>query len=366
VTRRGIRSLALAAVLQLMAGVTCAVVLQEPAPTAPAVQARARALPPAVDPAQAARRARTDAVERLLQARGEALLSRDRAAFLATVDPSATALLARQGEVFDALEQVPLGSWDYELLATTPVPDPQLDRRYGAGQWWAPQVWLRYGLAEFDTRPTVVEHHLTFVRRDGRWLLGADDDFASVGRATPRALWDRGPVVAVTRPGILVLGHPGQAPLMRDVAGLAALAVPDVSAVWGEQWSEQVVVLVPADATELAGLLGSDGDLSRIAAVATAELTGTGDYDPAGDRVLVNPTPFTTLSPLGRQVVLTHEVAHVATRAATGPSVPAWLAEGLADHIAYLDVDVPLALAARELKADVLAGWQASLQRLLG
>lgn len=193
------------------------------------------------------------------------------------------------------------------------------------------------------------------MRRDARWLLAADDDFAAVGRPTPDALWDRGPVVAVRAPGTLALGHPESATLLREAADLASAAIPRVTAVWGQQWQQEVVLVVPRDTAELAGLLGSGRELSRIAAVATAELSGA-DYAPAGDRVLVNPEPFSTLSRLGRQVVLTHEVTHVATRRATGPAMPSWLAEGLADTVAYREVDIPLALSARELRADVRAG----------
>jgi hypothetical protein len=54
--------------------------------------------------------------------------------------------------------------------------------------------------------------------------------------------------------------------------------------------------------------------------------------------------------------VLTHEVVHVTTRAATGPDVPTWLVEGLADHVGYLDAGVPLETAARELARDVREG----------
>ena len=354
-TARGVRLIALAVTLQLGAGVLTAVVL-DPVPPPSAATSRARALPQAAS-AAAVTGARTAAVRLLLAARSDAVMTRARAGFLATVDPSATALRTRQAASFDALSAVPLASFDFELEPLSQRPaDVQLDTRYGRGQWWAPQVWFSYRLEGFDERPTVVEQHLTFVRRGGRWLLGADDDFAAVGLSTPRALWDRGPVHAERAPGVLVLGHPESARLMRNVAMLVGVAVPRVTAGWGTGWSQRVVVLVPRDATELAGLLGSDNDLSRIAAVATAELAGGGAYDPSGDRVLVNPSTFSTLNQLGRQVVLTHEVTHVATRRATGPAVPSWLAEGLADHLAYRDVDLPLQVSARELAQDVRAG----------
>ncbi len=373
VTRpRTVRLVAAAVVLQLSAGLLSAVVVREPTappPTPASVRAapdqqveRAAGAPLEVAPAPTPATAQPDAgrgaqVEQLLQARSAAILGRDRAAFLATVDPKAFALAARQAAMFDALAEVPLASWDYSLNRLSRQPaDAALDQRYGRNQWWAPAVSLSYAVAGFDERPSTDEHHLTFVRRDGRWLLGADDDFDATGGRTPRALWERGPVVAVRAPGVLVLGHQNS-PLLRDVAAQAAAAIPRVTAVWGTQWPQRVVVLVPASAGEMASLIDSTQDLSQIAAVATAEFSGQSGADgTATDRILVNPETFPKLGQLGRRVVLTHEVTHVAVRRATGPLVPAWLAEGFADYIGYKDVTVPLSVAARDLRKDVRAG----------
>jgi hypothetical protein len=138
---------------------------------------------------------------------------------------------------------------------------------------------------------------------------------------------------------------------------VTAAAVPRVDAVWGTEWRRGAVVLVPTSGTEMGELLGSDGNLSQIAAVATAELGGgMEEFDPSGDRILVNADTFGRLGQLGRRVVLTHELTHVATRRATGPAVPGWLAEGFADYIGYREVDLPLALSARELRADIQDG----------
>ena len=41
-----------------------------------------------------------------------------------------------------------------------------------------------------------------------------------------------------------------------------------------------------------------------------------------GDRVVLNPATFPELSPVGRLVVLTHEMTHVAARAGTGRTLP--------------------------------------------
>ena len=359
---RAVRVLALLAALQLLVGLGVVGLVETRGESAPAsAAARARVAPPLAEAdarERAERVARRDAVQALLEVRSTALLARDRERFLSVVDPAATALRERQAALFDALAEVPLKTWQYVLGPSVGTPrDRQLDERYGAAQWWAPDVTLEYALEGFDDRPTVAEHHLTFVRRDGRWLLGADDDFAAVGLDTPRALWDRGPVVAERVGDVLVLGRPQVRRLLRDVATLTAAAVPRVNAVWGTDWRKGAVVLVPSSSQELAELLDSDSDYSQIAAVATAELAGgTGEFDPAGDRILVNPDTFRRLGQLGRRVVLTHELAHVATRRATGPAVPAWLAEGFADYIGYRDVELPLGLTARELRRDVRAG----------
>lgn len=357
---RATRLVALALAVELLAGFTAVALVERP-PAAPPQDgaARARVAPVEVSPADAVARAeRERAVRQLLADRAGAVVRRDRAAFLAVVDPAAGALRARQGALFDALEEVPLRVWRYELDAGTERPaDLVLDRKYGRDRWWAPDVALEYALEGFDERPTTAEHHLTFVLRDGRWLLAADDDFAQVGLVTPRALWDRGPVASERVADVLVLGRPEARRLLRSIAGLTAAAVPRVDSVWGRGWRRGAVVLVPTSGAEMSELLGADTDLSQIAAVATAELAGGADeFDPSGDRILVNPDTFTRLGQLGRQVVLTHELSHVATRRATGPAVPAWLAEGLADYIGYRDVDLPLALSARELRQDVRAG----------
>lgn len=359
---RASRLVAVLLVLQLSAAVGAAALVEPPAPLAPrASTTQARVAPPVAaehPESLQSREARLAAVEQLLADRAGALLRRDQAAFLAVLDPAATALRDRQSKLFEALEQVPLSVWRYRVDAATQRPsDREMDRRYGRDRWWAPDVTLEYSLAGFDDRPTASIHYLTFVQRDGRWLIGADDDFAAVGLETTRALWDRGPVVAERVDDVLVLGRPAARRLLRNVAALGAAAVPRVSDVWGSSWRQGVVVLVPSSAKEMQELLGSTDDLSQIAAVATAELAGgSGGFDPSSDRVLVNPDTFGRLGQLGRQVVLTHEVTHVATRRATGPAMPVWLAEGLADYIGYQAVDLPLALSARELRKDVRAG----------
>jgi hypothetical protein len=104
----------------------------------------------------------------------------------------------------------------------------------------------------------------------------------------------------------------------------------------------------------MAELIGDDGDgLAQIAAVTT------GSFDEGltrGDRVVINPEAWATLGALGRRVVLTHELTHVATRASSARSVPIWLSEGFADYVAYAALDVATTTVASDLLAAVRAG----------
>jgi hypothetical protein len=105
----------------------------------------------------------------------------------------------------------------------------------------------------------------------------------------------------------------------------------------------------------MAGLLGSPASQYRgIAAVTTGEVGGP-PTAPA-DRVIVNPDAYALLGPLGKQVVLTHETTHVATRAHTTPATPLWLSEGYADWIGYLGTGRTPAQAAPELAHAVEEG----------
>ena len=359
------RVVSLLLALQLLASVTAAVLLApqdgaaRPGPAAVDAAGEVRGAPaPAPAPVPDPRAQREQAVQALLDARAAAVLARDREAFLAGVWSGAPEFAARQAELFDNLAGVPLASWAYDLDPTTERgTNAELDARYGQGRWWAPEVLLTFALAEFDPEPTYAPQRLTFVLFGDTWALAADDDFDAVGLSSTRGLWDAGPVVAYRGRSTLVLSHPGSEELARQIADSVDAAVPRVTSVWGTEWTQTVVVLVPDDQTELDRMLGGTTDLTKIAAVATAELTDLdGGYRAVGNRVIVNPPNFAKLGRLGRQVVLTHEVAHVATRAATGPDAPTWLVEGLADYIGYLDVPVPLTTAAREVRTAVQEG----------
>ncbi|MDQ1689516.1 MAG: hypothetical protein QOK42_2491 [Frankiaceae bacterium] len=297
------------------------------------------------------------AVIALLGRRATAVRRHDITSFMATVDPLAPqAFKAAQRSSALALRVVPLSSWTYELDPDK-AHDLPADRvpRYGGAATWSPDVLLSYQIAGFDPQPTVDEIYPTFVQRSGQWYLGAVDDLVSSGLTTQKGPWDFGPLLVTRTRSSIVFGHKGSTALARLVGGEIDRAVPRVDAVWRRPWAHKAVVILPATQQELETLI-DEPNLDQIAAVATAESAARADgtqQAPVGDRVMVNPKNFRELGPLGRRVVLTHELTHIATRSSTAGGVPSWLVEGFADYVGYLGAGVPVKVAASELADDL-------------
>jgi len=290
------------------------------------------------------------ALRQVLDQHAAAVLHHDRAAFLAGIDPQAQRYRARQQQVFADLAQVPLAGWTYTVVRTGAFPLPPAAD--GVRQA-AAEVRVGYRISGYDTRPVLSTAYLTFTRRAGRWYLAGDDDGASSGHRTDVQLWDQGPVRVVHGTRTLVLGlAPDKA--LREYAADADRAVPEVTRAWGGDWPRKVVVEAPATLDQMAALLNVSATAYQgIAAVTTGEL-GVGAA-PA-DRVIVNPQAFGLLSTFGKQVVLTHETTHVATRQSTDGNTPLWLSEGTADWVAYRDSGRTAPEIAPELAADIQAG----------
>ncbi|MEU3618314.1 hypothetical protein ABZ725_39235 [Streptomyces sp. NPDC006872] len=274
--------------------------------------------------------ARAD-VQRVLDRRAAALLGHDASAYAATGAAAGYA----------AVRAVPLAGWAYRVTA--------LQR---SGDSATADAELSYRVDGYDKAPVTVGRTLRLARDGaGRWSVTSEKPAAKAGEQ----LWDQGVVRVVRGAHSLVLGVGQSDARLRSFAELADGAVPAVSAAWGTDWAGHVVVLVPKSLEGMAGLLGSPASAYRgIAAVTTGE-TGGGAKTPA-DRVVVNPDAYDLLGQVGRQVVLTHETTHVATRAHTNAATPLWLSEGFADWVGYRETGRTPAEAAPELQQAVRDG----------
>ena len=301
---------------------------------------------------------RNAALRDLLDRRERAVARHDLTSFLATDDPAQPRFRAQQQREFAALAAVPLASWNYDIDLSLGLPPTPQTRRYRVPTFAPAQFDIRYAIKGFDDKPTSIVQTPTFVQRGGRWYVASFTDYAKAGNPSALGIWDFGPLRTVRKGSVLVIGHPQSLSMMREIADITATSIPKVTAVWGRGWSRKVVVLVPSTQRELADIVDDHEDLSQIAALASAEVTTCpAAPNPVGGRIAINPHNWPTLSSLGRRVVLTHELTHVATRADTNSCMPTWLIEGFADYIGYQQVpSLPLRVIDSELAADVRAG----------
>ncbi|WP_432082606.1 hypothetical protein [Streptomyces sp. WAC 04229] len=271
-------------------------------------------------------------VQKVLDRRAAAVLGHDRAAYART----------GTGTAFGNLSAIPLADWSYRVT--------DVDR---SGDTATAAVELRYRVDGYDRGAVTANRTVALSREgaDGEWSVDSDRPAKESGQQP----WDQGTVRVVRGTHSLVLGVGQSTGALRAFAGLADRAVPAVSDAWDGDWARRVVVLVPRSVEGMAGLLGSPASSYRgIAAVTTGE-TGGREHAPA-DRIIVNPDAYGLLGTLGKQVVLTHETTHVATRADTTAATPLWLSEGYADWVGYRGSDRDPDEAAPELRGEVSEG----------
>ena len=295
--------------------------------------------------------ARMAAAQDLLSARAAAVKTRNKNAWMATVDDFASAFRGRQSTVFDNLLKLPLGEFSY---GTVGLATPLAEKR---AQAVGPKAWVlkapgTYSLAGFDRAPRSFDATYTLVQRPNGWRIADDTD---TGGATAMQMWDLPHMKVVKGRSGMVIGNAPEA-RMRDYSTTVDSAVRRVTGVWGKDWNAHVVIVTPSTTKEFASLLfrSSDKGLDQVAAITQ------GVIDPGqraqGDRVVINPKAFTALQPIGRRVVITHELTHVAARSSTTRSVPIWLSEGMADYVGYSGLDLPRARVAADLLVLVRQG----------
>lgn len=126
----------------------------------------------------------------------------------------------------------------------------------------------------------------------------------------------------------------GSTPVADGIALQADTAARRLQRVWPQPWSGRVHVEAPATEAEFIRTTGgAPGRLTGVAASTIAKL-GVDGY--ANDiRIVVDPGVWDELTLQGRQIVLNHEVVHVALLDRPRAPRPTWLVEGMAEYLAY-------------------------------
>jgi hypothetical protein len=160
---------------------------------------------------------------------------------------------------------------------------------------------------------------------------------ASVGTATPTPL-----VVGDDRTVTMIsLGGPRTDGLLTRVGATIGQAVAAVETFWGSDWSHEILIVAAGTDAEFAAQAGTATAAGAdIAAVAVADQVDPGRELVTGQRIVLAPGANQMSDPALR-IVLTHELFHYASRAATALDAPRWLTEGVADYVARPATAIP-------------------------
>jgi hypothetical protein len=212
---------------------------------------------------------------------------------------------------------------------------------------WSAAVEARWRFAG-DTGSVPAQSEVTV-----RFVPSTDDRVGIAGFGDPSAgrvpTWLAGGVEVAQRPGVLVVAAGEGTAARQDAERYLRLAVTGVRVVRRvlPSWHGRVVLEVPASSAALDRAMDVEpGTTGGIAAV-TVPVDGSAGTD-SPVHVFVNPEVFDRLRPTGAQVVVSHEVVHLATGAARSDAEP-WLVEGFADYVALRDVDVPVTTSAGQV-----------------
>jgi hypothetical protein len=292
-------------------------------------------------------------VPRLLASRARAVLDGDRAAFLATVDPRKAAYYREQATLFARMRTVPFSSFSYRVRDWRDHAGPRATRRYAPDPVYLPEVEARYRFEGQDASPVLARVFYTFVLTRAGWRIGGQGDARSSGRDDVE-IWDAGPVRTLRGPRTLIVHHPGEEALAGRLLRAAERAYGQVAAAWTGRWERKAVILVPRDEAEAERLVGAR-DLSQVAAVASSSVESGAAERVLGNRIVVNSSNVVRYDDLNLQILITHEMTHVATRT-LGDGVPLLLVEGFADWAALDGLGYPLAVTRPALAGRVRAG----------
>ncbi|MDQ4058997.1 MAG: hypothetical protein M3124_07730 [Actinomycetota bacterium] len=280
-------------------------------------------------------------IEEVLTERARAVREGDRSAFLASVAPGSGAFRRQQRRISKRLASLPIGSYELELTSgEKDLAKPRHERRYEAfDDVFILRVEERYRFKGIDDAAFVNDVFITFVLHGDTWLIAADDDLGEKS-TTDRSPWDFGALTTTRSEHFLLVQHPCRRPGCTEVGEsflqLAEAALVRVDERWPEPWNKRVVVFVTSTRRELRAILDVEFELGRFAAFSYAP-SRTRGYSPA--RIVVNRAGLSERSPESLLVVLAHELTHVATRRPSGPDIPMWVEEGLAEWVSRTSGD---------------------------
>lgn len=279
-------------------------------------------------------------VQRLLDARARAMMTGDRAGFLAVVDTDAKAFLKQQQVVWANTRQLPITNLDFSYEDTV-EPDRTLHRPS-----FLARVEESYQLRGFDDSPVQVEDGFTFVKQGGQWkLAGVSDADGAFGQRDLPVPWEGRAIQSYGDRSYLAVVDRGQLALAHRVVALCHRSRDVGRALLGVTTQRPTVVFATA---------GNAHGFKQFTGPDAAAVT-YGVHDGADRlvswRMMIDPDHVVQI--VDDPIILPHELTHLAMQDYLS-SLPPWLSEGSAEYVAWH----PHGGLAR---AEVVRGYHASV-----
>ena len=269
----------------------------------------------------------------MLTTRADAVLAGDERVFMATIDPAAKAFRRRQKRLFRGLQSLDLSSYrlqaEWDRYGDLARPSDR-KRHRGAADVKLPVTEEHYALERSGGEPAVEDLYYTYVQRGEDWFVASDTDLDDVGIQSARRLWDAGPLTVRAAGRLLFLSHQGAPPVPEALVRTSRRSLAKVIDSWPAPWNRQVVIGIPSSSDELARILQVTYGLDDFVAFATSSVDPR-ELTFSGERIYLNPPETAGRTEAALEIVQTHELQHVASRATSSLLMPIFVEEGLAE-----------------------------------
>jgi hypothetical protein len=285
--------------------------------------------PPNVDwsaPATGDANTLDEGIQQALDTYAGSLVSKGRDEFLSVIDTGDQAFAAQQLTMFDRLAAVPFADYRIDITSLNESSPGNVIAKVDTAYTYS---------GSFSGLPDPERAAFSLVETDAGWKISGDATEQALGKPRGAGLEDFGPVRVLTGDHVLVFSHDVEEATAAQAARLADDAFPRLETslpgvnlpkvpIRVFDGKEQIDAAFPGKWTEWAGgasrQLGAGvdqgGEIIIDADLFTEEAAADSGYNPK---------------------MMAHELTHVALFPQSGPRVPPFLIEGLADYVAGED-----------------------------
>jgi len=281
----------------------------------------------------------TQKLNALADRRGEAIIRRDRKAFLTDLDSSNSKLVNQQKTIFKNLTTLQVTSHKFEV-GYTDVPRPDdLDNLAGRWDTGSADVTELVRLRKVDTQATEASYTWELTVRHGRLVITGIEPKGDSGSYAP-APWDGSSLTVVRSRHMIVAATPDAAGRARQVAEAAEAAYSHSLPYWRKTIPSEFVIFATAKGSTFRRWYGADDELGEDEAIAKAiEVPSccSSKRRVLGDVTSTRITVDTGEHPdrIDLEWTLAHELTHAVAEPLTPLSndVMIWADEGYAEFV---------------------------------